>query len=663
MRNALFLVLSVCLSFAVSGQIDTVAIQKRSKKVPRSESQDPVRLANYLTSPYSDDASKVIAISYWIANNIIYDYRAFMRRGVTGPSIDRILRRKRAVCEGYARLFDELCKQSGIQSVTINGHIHEWDHFADDTIIRDEHAWSAALVNGKWELMDIAWGSCKLTPKRQWFRRLLFFWFKIPYKQKMIVLKSYDPQWFFVDPRKMALSHHPNIDAFQLLSNPVPIDTFENGWLPVSEHINRYSEVQANNFGINDYLARDKMQQWELEGNRGLKNNPNNRRVRGFDHFLMADSLYRSWYDEKEKLLLTDTMNLIRMGGYIAISDSMFKLNKHDNNREFAIKKRRSEQWKKERIANDNAYFKALLQRKTSNKKLIKSTLKIDKDNERLLSHQKRQMTRFKKGMIRRIVRPEKEMKGKEKRIADHMAASDSLWKLAQSLIPKKDSLFAVYSQADVAIRYEREAPMPDLYKQQADDLKAMLKFLKKFPIMIHGDEFFTVKPFYVERMRYADSIYNYSTKPFYEQLVKNQADILVLMRRYDALVSQSLQALVSAKSLSFKSLSEDSIYAARIDLYLAESQRLLPQIKGYKFDLSEFNKLLSKEINPMDKIRPMLQTDKRLEFLRHGSYMRYRSYMKKAENARAAYFLSELRKYDALRKKSIRAERRKAKE
>lgn len=62
---------------------------------------------------------------------------------------------QKAVCEGYARAFDYLCSELGVDTVCISGTV-ESDPDGNDT--SDElHLWNAVMLDGEWYMADVTW--------------------------------------------------------------------------------------------------------------------------------------------------------------------------------------------------------------------------------------------------------------------------------------------------------------------------------------------------------------------------------------------------------------------------------------------------------------------------------------------------------------------------
>lgn len=113
-----------------------------------------------------DDYEKLLRIHDWVADNIYYDWDYY-----TGSSSglywlpDEVLREKRTVCEGYARLTQALVQAQGIPcmlvvtfatGVSTSGGFYDSSNAAQT---EPNHKHIEAYVDGRWVTVDTTWDS------------------------------------------------------------------------------------------------------------------------------------------------------------------------------------------------------------------------------------------------------------------------------------------------------------------------------------------------------------------------------------------------------------------------------------------------------------------------------------------------------------------------
>jgi len=87
-----------------------------------------------------DDYEKVYLINEWIKNHVSYD-----TTHKNQSSYNAIFAQK-AVCNGYAMLFNKIAKASGLEAKVITGKSKNMPH-----------AWNAVKINGLWYFVDCTW--------------------------------------------------------------------------------------------------------------------------------------------------------------------------------------------------------------------------------------------------------------------------------------------------------------------------------------------------------------------------------------------------------------------------------------------------------------------------------------------------------------------------
>jgi len=221
------------LTFGKYGSID-----RQVKKVPDSLSNHIIHIHRYLDSIGIDDEEKIRAFYMWIITNIkyedqvelLYDKNFHFYMGSNNcVSPVCVFKKKKAVCEGFSKLFQFFCLQSGIEAYSISGYISKNGALQD----RATHSWNVVKINEEWRFFDLTWAYAHLEHSG---------------------IKRSTNEFFMVNPHEFVLSHIPLVPMWQFIETPVPIFVFNMG----DEIINSYLEKKKSHFNYVDSLKQYK---------------------------------------------------------------------------------------------------------------------------------------------------------------------------------------------------------------------------------------------------------------------------------------------------------------------------------------------------------------------------------------------------------------------
>lgn len=166
---------TVCFSQEETGSYDFSYIDNISKTIKYEN--DLPKLVHDLSINCNTKFDKSRAFYIWISENISYDYKYFNTRKKTKTFkckdkidcnkkliawernyINKILKSKKAVCEGYSRLFKAMCDIAGIQADVIHGYIKTEPHQVGKMGVLD-HAWNRFIIDGNHYYLDATWAS------------------------------------------------------------------------------------------------------------------------------------------------------------------------------------------------------------------------------------------------------------------------------------------------------------------------------------------------------------------------------------------------------------------------------------------------------------------------------------------------------------------------
>jgi hypothetical protein len=189
--------------------------------------KDLTALTQDLTSPYSEQLLKARAIFKWITENIGYDYKyynKFYHKGKEPKTykckddkdceakrivwettyIDKVLRKKKAVCQGYSMLFKKMCDIAGLKSEVVTGYVRT-EYYQVGSAGTLDHAWNTVWIDSAYYLLDATWaaGGCGKDDDG----KLLHF------------SKNFNEYYWLTSAADFARNHYPQNHIWALLPN------------------------------------------------------------------------------------------------------------------------------------------------------------------------------------------------------------------------------------------------------------------------------------------------------------------------------------------------------------------------------------------------------------------------------------------------------------
>jgi len=201
------------LGARTGGARDFTTIDRHALATPRSAERSIGTLAAYLTRPARSELEKARAIFRWVTHNIAYDADAYFSRRFRNARAtpESVLKSRRGVCDGYARIYEGLAKAAGLEVVRVSGYAKGFGYELGDEIPKQSnHAWNAVKANGRWILLDTTWGAGAVSGESRSF------------------VRSFQEHYFQTDPNEMIYAHLPEDPKWQLLDKPVSRGKFAN---------------------------------------------------------------------------------------------------------------------------------------------------------------------------------------------------------------------------------------------------------------------------------------------------------------------------------------------------------------------------------------------------------------------------------------------------
>lgn len=185
------------------------------RSCPTSIAKDPDQLVSYLEKMADTDLEKARAIYVWLAENISYDAKSINKNKFGDNSALAVLKSKKAVCEGYARLFELLGNKMGLNILFVGGYSRNdvlqesWDFDEEE----GDHAWNMIKIDDEWRVFDATWGAGSGNDDA---------------RGRLVFTKEYSDNWFDLSPYEAIFSHYPEDTSLILTEPRLTLDKFES---------------------------------------------------------------------------------------------------------------------------------------------------------------------------------------------------------------------------------------------------------------------------------------------------------------------------------------------------------------------------------------------------------------------------------------------------
>ncbi|MFN8607749.1 MAG: transglutaminase domain-containing protein [Vulcanimicrobiota bacterium] len=207
--RSLLLALGFGLALAAAQPAAFDRVDQRALAAPVQKERSLDELAHYLCpSAYSDD-EKARSIFRWVADRIVYDLDGLRSDRLGSQQPEEVLQARKAVCEGYARLYQALAEKGGLKSEFISGR----SAYNDQLPFKlpngmSGHGWNAVYLRGRWRLLDVTWAAGSVDSQAR-FR------------------KGFDEFWYLTPPEQFVYTHLPKDSHWQMLASPWSSQRFE----------------------------------------------------------------------------------------------------------------------------------------------------------------------------------------------------------------------------------------------------------------------------------------------------------------------------------------------------------------------------------------------------------------------------------------------------
>ena len=186
------------------GQTPISKLHEYVKEFPRGR-YTYKNIADKLVVNAKDDLDKAKLIYLWIAENIDYDVKAFNSGNFPDGSPEKTLKRKKAVCDGYARLYNAMASHLGLQVEMVNGFSKNSEKAKVSR--ESDHSWNSIKIGDENILLDVTWGA-GATMNNKFISKTNYYYFN-------------------TDPNEFIFQHLPDSIKYQNIDAPVSKEEFK----------------------------------------------------------------------------------------------------------------------------------------------------------------------------------------------------------------------------------------------------------------------------------------------------------------------------------------------------------------------------------------------------------------------------------------------------
>lgn len=183
-------------------------------------------LSSRIHYDFKTDYERIRAVYTWIALNIKYEDNSnpdllkpedqivffnenYLQRIKTRRHkklISDAFHKKKAICEGYALLFNTVCNQLNIKNELIYGYVKSGVNDIGYVPTRKNHIWNAVKIDDRWVLIDVTFGA--------------------GYLYKNIWQKHFNDTYFDTSIEKFRLTHFPEKEMWSNYLNQKSLEKF-----------------------------------------------------------------------------------------------------------------------------------------------------------------------------------------------------------------------------------------------------------------------------------------------------------------------------------------------------------------------------------------------------------------------------------------------------
>ncbi|XP_019625101.1 PREDICTED: uncharacterized protein LOC109470577 [Branchiostoma belcheri] len=205
----------VCKPKPYSDEETYAKLDAHAVNADRSLNSDFTELVTYLLQPARTDLEKARVLFRWGTAQDLVNMQ--FPGTVEKETPDWYLREIKDERESHVTLLAKMCSLAGLHHRIVRGNAKSVKFYPGSKLGESNFrgSWPQVLLDGRWGIMDTAWGSHHVIDDLD------------KTAKDLETVYAFDEFHFLPNPRHYLSAHHPDDDTYQFLPNPAPLADFE----------------------------------------------------------------------------------------------------------------------------------------------------------------------------------------------------------------------------------------------------------------------------------------------------------------------------------------------------------------------------------------------------------------------------------------------------
>ena len=502
--------------------------------------------------------------------------------------------------------------------------------------------------------MDLTAASCKIIATVNPLSRVFWTLFRVPYASHLKAVKSYDPQYLYIDPAKNLSRLIPISDMFQLMRYPMPMSSYMMSDSLVHAYLTRYSEKNEQNEQLLHFNDLPQAQKTILLIDECEKQNPINHYTQGLYYYYTLKDFYNSYYIAEKGKIFAPLEESEKALEYAKKANTLLQNAIKNNENEFSAKEAQSEYWRYNLMESNKMLSYSLSLQIKVNQQQIRSIATVNGEEKKIQSYIEKHREKYALRDIVDLPRPMIQNNDNKKEGEALLADSKAALARSQYYLQEYDSLLVGLGKSSMDSSYEQQQKVSKLCNVELTSLSRYLDRKENNLSLVYYSDKYVFKRGYFKAFEKVGNINESFTDPLVELMIERKSQIFQMIQNYVTETSSALSLLKSAKLKLSNDYGEDDLYEKTALAFNNQLKKISSQLS----DIAKFNEdltsCLDNDVAIYQDIVKMLQKDNTMENRRHKEYMEYRKSIKQAENDKIRYYQEVIKGYQKIIAKAI---------